>query len=237
MKRLLIYICFALFFALVLVGANTDTDIVRSANITLSPSSGFAATTILAENFTGDYTIGLITWDGSPIPSYPDQPFSYEGTSFTAIIGVPTQTSPGVHTIEVTATPMFEGDNVTANTTFTVIDMTGPQGLAGAGGTAPTGPPGPKGPRGPDGPPGDMGPEGEPGPEGLPGEVGLPGPPGPLGPEGPQGEPGPEGSAGRIGLIGDTGPAGGLSVTAIVMAFLALLWMVISLIRRFVLGF
>ena len=239
MKRLLLSVCFALFFALLLVGATTDTVNANSytANITLTPSSGFATTTVHGTNFMLGYSAN-ITWDGNPVTTTPDKVLISD-YSFTAIINVPAHASPGTHTIKAISCSWSGEPEPTENATanFTVIDMTGPRGPTGGSGVGATGPEGPEGDTGPTGPPGELGPPGPPGPEGLAGEVGPPGPPGPPGPEGPQGETGPVGETGPIGPTGEPGPAGGLSVAAIVMAFLVLVWMVIGLIRRFVLGF
>ncbi len=49
---------------------------------------------------------------------------------FTAIISVPTQTEPGEYTVSAT-----DQEGALAHATFTVIDMTGPQGLPGEPGS------------------------------------------------------------------------------------------------------
>jgi len=242
MKRLLFYICFALFFALVLVGANTDTDIARSANITLTPGSGCATITIDGTDFPFDYMSVNITWDGNLIPTYPQllivDPDYPDG--FWAIISVPTQTSPGAHAVQAIACYPGEGPPIyTANATFTVIDMTGPRGPQGgtAGGIrGEQGPPGPEGPAGREGAPGEQGPPGPPGPLGPQGPPGEVGPPGPPGPQGPPGEVGPLGPTGPKGLTGELGRAGGLSIATIVIVLIPLVWGIIGLIRRFVFG-
>jgi hypothetical protein len=88
---------------------------------------------------------------------------STSGT-FSAIITVPTQTTPGDHT--VTATSVLPG-GATASITFRVIDMIGAKGASG--------------------PPGAIGPQGQTGPAGAPGPAGTAGTPGPAGERGPAG--------------------------------------------------
>lgn len=128
--------------------------------LTLSPTSGFSTVTVSGVDFFGG-TVRIL-WDGKEIPTYPEFIYPGEGGEFTAFITVPTQTSPGRHT--VTAEDQ-EGGRATA--TFTVSDMKGAQGPAGPAGSAGTdGSPGAPGPAGPAGPAGAAGNEG---PQGLPG--------------------------------------------------------------------
>lgn len=138
------------------------------ADLTLVPTTGFAATTIDASGFAPNAEI-TITWDGTPIPTVPSTLTTDASGSFTAIISVPTQNDPGNHTVNATD----EYGN-SAEVTFTVLDMTGPQG--------------PQGEIGPQGPQGATGPQGETGEQGA---TGPQGPQGPQGATGPQGETGP----------------------------------------------
>ena len=250
MKKAVISACLVLFIVIVIL--SVLTGVVYAQGITLNPDSGFSVITISGTGFWPVETVN-ITWDGNPIPTYPT-PLTTDGQGdFTAIISVPTQTSPGLHTI--TATIDVVEDQQTASANFTVIDMTGPVGPPGEsmiGVIEVEGPPGPPGPPGPAGPAGASGPSGS------------NGPPGPMpehewsetslrfenptsttgwgeyvdlqGPQGEQGIPGEQGAPGEQGPAGEIGPAGGLSITAIVMASGALGWTLFGVIKRFVIG-
>ena len=114
--------------------------------LTLTPDSGFAATTITGSGFHHNSEI-TITWNGTQITTVP-YPLVTDATgNFTAIVSVPTQNTPGIY--NVTATD--EG-GTTITTTFTVVDMTGPQGESGEPGE-----PGATGPQGESGEPGEPG--------------------------------------------------------------------------------
>ena len=114
--------------------------------LTLTPDSGFAATTITGSGFHHNSEI-TITWNGTQITTVP-YPLTTDATgNFSAIISVPTQNTPGIY--NVTATD--EG-GTTITTTFTVVDMTGPQGESGEPGE-----PGTTGPQGESGEPGEPG--------------------------------------------------------------------------------
>jgi len=94
-------------------------------NITLFPTTGFASTTVVGSGFSNNARV-TITWDGTTIPTIPNT-VTTDGTgSFTALISVPTQTTPGLHPVKATD----ESGNW-ASATFTVINMTGPQGPKG----------------------------------------------------------------------------------------------------------
>jgi len=121
--------------------------------LVLIPDSGFAATTIIGGRFSANSTL-TVTWDGEVIPTVPSPATTDSNGNFTAVITVLTPLSPGLHLISVTDE---EGNE--ANATFTVIDMTGPQGPQGE-----PGPQGPQGPQGEPGPQGPQGPQGEPAP-------------------------------------------------------------------------
>ena len=254
MKRLLFSVYGALFLALILVGVTTDTIRANgsSATITLTPSSGFATTTVYGSGFmfSDGYSVN-ITWDGTLIPTVPEEPtIGGAAYTFTAIISVPTQSSPGAHTVKAIAyMPGEPGSTENATAQFTVIDMTGPQGDIGPSGEGDQGPAGPAGPPGAEGPPGEGGSGGGIGPipdsEWSETSLRFEDPNSPTGwgelvdlqgARGLPGEPGADGEAGSQGEKGKTGPAGGLSVAAIVMAVAVLVWMLIGLIRRVVLG-
>jgi len=220
MKRLSFLVILTLLLALVLVGATANVVFAQNEAITLSPAFGFAAATISGTNFGSGTSIG-ITWDGNPIPTIPQTVYTDEGGSFTAIITVPTQTSPGQHTIQ--ATDLEVGGVATA--IFRVDDMTGPQGHPGI--------PGETGSAGPAGATGEQGMQGGIGPAGLAGAQGLPGT---AGDQGPPGEQGPAGLAGLRGPTGEPGPAGALSIGALVAALLALGWTLFGAIKKMAVG-
>lgn len=226
MKRLSLLVILTLLLALVLVGATANVVFAQNEAITLSPAFGFAAVTVSGTNF-GSGTIIIITWDGNPIPTIPQTVYTDEGGSFTAIITVPTQTSPGQHTVQ--ATDLEVGGAAAA--TFTVTSMTGPQGPAGA--TGEQGIQGETGPAGPAGAQGLPGTTGAQGPLGEQGSAGLAGPPGPTGLRGPVGEPGP---TGEQGPAGETGPTGALSIGALVAALTALGWTLFGAIKKMAVG-
>lgn len=109
--------------------------------IALTPSTGFASTTIVGSKFSNNSRI-TITWDGTNVPTIPNMVTTDANGSFTVLISVPTQTAPGVHTVNATDET---GNWNTA--TFTVTDMRGPQGPKGD--TGQQGSQGSEGPRGP----------------------------------------------------------------------------------------
>ena len=217
----------------------------RVLTLTLTPDTGCAYTTVSGDGFIAFSAIA-ISWDGIPVPTVPSDLYCEEDGSFTAVITVLTQTTPGAH--EVRATGQEDSPAPTIAETFTVVDITGPVGPAG-----PIGQPGEPGPQGEEGLQGDQGPQGEPGPVGLPGPMGESpqgeqGPTGPQGEPGPPGEQGPQGARGIEGLPGDQGPpgeqgprgpqgpAGGLSIAAIVTAAGALGWGIFGQIKKLILG-
>ncbi len=93
--------------------------------------------------------------------------------------------------------------NNPSGTSFTSIDLTGPQGPQG-----PVGNDGADGAVGPQGPIGLTGPQGPAGNDGADGAVGPQGPIGLTGPQGPAGNDGADGAVGPQGPIGLTGPQG-----------------------------
>jgi len=171
MKRLSLFGILVIILALA-IGANAlDVYSQVEPEIRLSPTVGISSITVSGTGFVGYITI---YWDGDAIPTVPYDvlpggPSGY----FSAIINVPTQTTPDEHTVKAE-----DGYDQTASATFEVIDLTGNRG--------PTGKKGPRGARGP------QGPVGEPGP------IGVQGPPGPMGEQGP---PGMQGEAGPTVLM------------------------------------
>lgn len=171
MKRLSLFGILVIILALA-IGANALNVYSQvEPEIRLSPTVGISSITVSGTGFVGYITI---YWDGDVIPTIPYDVLP-EGPSgyFSATINVPTQTTPGEHTVKAE-----DGYDETASATFEVIDLTGNRG--------PTGKKGPRGARGP------QGPSGEPGP------IGVQGPPGPMGEQGP---PGMQGEAGPTVLM------------------------------------
>jgi hypothetical protein len=174
MKRLGILVAVLLFLNVVLVGVTADRAYSQAPSITLTPASGFAATTVSGTGFVGGQV--YIYWAGTRLPTVPAQVLVTVATgaqlgSFTAIITVPTQTKPGDYIVTAQ-----DERGTSATATFTVIDMTGPEGPQGPQGVAgPSGPQGPSGPAGKTGETGAQGPQGSQGPQGPPGEQGPPG--------------------------------------------------------------
>ncbi len=176
MKRLSFVVILALLLTLVLVGAAANevySQVRVRASLTLVPEAGYAATTVVGKGFFGGEI--EIYWDGKQIPTVPSPLYSYDTKdgNFTAIISVPTQAAPGEY--DVTA---LDQERFTASTTFTVIDMIGPQGS-----------------------PGEPGPPGNPGSRGPAGGQGAAGEPGSQGPPGPAGEAGPGGGISIVAII------------------------------------
>jgi len=134
----------------------------NTLSITLTPAAGFASATVVGSGFSNNSRIA-ITWDGSTIPSIPNPLATNSTGNFAAMISVPTQTAPGVHTVNATD----EAGNW-ATAIFTVVDMSGQQGPAGL-----QGPQGLKGDKGDTGLQGPTGPQGPQGPAGSSGETQL----------------------------------------------------------------
>jgi len=139
--------------------ARNQPQIVEDMNgpaqptIILTPSSGFASTTVVGSGFSENSTV-TITWDGTTIPSVPSPLTTDASGSFAALISVLTQNAPSVHTVNA----RDETGNW-ATATFTVVNMTGPQGLKGD--TGEQGPQGLQGPKGENGTQGEQGPPGD----------------------------------------------------------------------------
>ena len=119
----------------------------------LTPSTGFASTTIVGSGgFAGNSRIN-VTWDGTPIPTVPQVITTDAQGNFTAIISVLTPNVPGTHVVNATDETGRSGW-----TTFTVVSMIGPQGDEGPqgvqGATGATGEQGLKGDQGEQGPAG-----------------------------------------------------------------------------------
>ena len=113
------------------------------ASITLTPNSGYSAVTVFGTGFSSGFQVNLF-WDGTQIPAVPSPILPSQTGQFAAIFVVPTQTSPGVHT--VLAMDVATAGQRQASATFTVITAVGQPGPSGLPG--PTGAPGPAGPAG-----------------------------------------------------------------------------------------
>jgi transforming growth factor-beta-induced protein len=123
-----------------------DAVLIPEACYTV-PDSGVASTTVIGIGFNAGALV-TVTWDGIVVPTVPAIVVVDSNGIFTAIVSVPTQTDPQVHTITTT-----DDEGASASTTFTVIDMTGPAGADGADGAdGATGPAGPAGADGADAP-------------------------------------------------------------------------------------
>jgi len=158
--------------------AQTPTPSPTPGTIFVSPESGYSSITVWGYGYFYDVSI---SWDGVDIPFYT---IPAESSTFTAIITVPEQTSPGKHTIRV------KDSELEGSATFTVLDMMGEQGEKGA-----TGPVGASGSSG-SGSQGPQGPQGPAGAQGSSGKAGPKGTPGPVGAMGAQGEKGVDGKDG-----------------------------------------
>ena len=161
-----------LVLVLAIVGIISIAGEVQSqgTSIELSPNSGFSSFTIEGNDFTPPTVTSVevdILWDGEVMTTFPEDVYVGQDGSFTAIVDVPDDASPGRYTVTAE-----DSEGASANTTFTVIDMAGPSGSRG-----PVGPDGSPGLPGSPGNPGPPGPEGNPGPAGSPGEKGPPGEP------------------------------------------------------------
>lgn len=134
---------------------NGDIWVLHTSNINLIPNTGFACVTVAGFGFLTNSKI-TIRWDGAVVPTVPSPLTTDTNGNFTAIISVPTQTSPGSHTVNAT-----DASGNWATATFTVVDMTGPKGDKGDKGD--TGAQGPQGLQGLTGPQGEQGSPGTPG--------------------------------------------------------------------------
>ena len=210
MKRIKTLSLFGVFIGLVtaIVGVTAAySQTTTPAAITLTPTSGFAAINVTGTRFLGTITI---LWDNVPIPTVPSPLFA-EGT-FSAIITVPTQTTPGTHVVTATDNQKLPA---TANAPFEVLDAKGSAG--------PTGLAGPVGPAGPSG-------------------ASVSSSQGPTGPIGAAGPTGPTGAAGPIGSQGDPGPAGSpgaapiISIAALILALAAIAIAILSRLKKWIVG-
>jgi len=114
---------------MILFGGNAATGylndlwtfrVSHSASIDLTPSSGFAAATVVGSGFSTNSKV-TITWDGTNIPTVPSPLITDANGNFTALISVPTQNALGSHTVKAA-----DEAGIEASATFTVIDITGP---------------------------------------------------------------------------------------------------------------
>ena len=210
MKRLGSILATAFLVAVMSIGLISGTALSQSttATLTATPNHGFAATTLRGMGFYGTVTI---SWDGVQIPTVPATVYVENG--FTAIITVPTQTTPGTHIITATsAGPTGAPGAIFVNIYFTVDNMTGAVG--------------PKGDIGPAGPSGSV----------------TSGPAGPQGPQGIQGEKGDKGDKGNTGPAGEQGPQGSpgaapiISIIALVLAVIALIVALLARLGKMIFG-
>ena len=237
----------SLLLSIILILGITAAPVSAAALITLTPSSGFAVTMVSGSGFLTYGTV-QIYWDNNtttPLPTIPQQiTTSANSTSFTAIITIPTPLEVGAHTITARVLPPTGGGvGEIAQTTFTVVDMKGAAGAAGPAGAA-----GSAGAAGPAGATGPTGPAGATGPAGPAGVTGAAGPTGATGPAGSGIDHAVNNGDGTFTLFftdgskftsenltgpaGAVGPAGGLSIAAIILALIAVGWMVFGLLKK-----
>jgi len=208
--RRLILLATLISMSILTISVATADKVYSDPEIYLDPESGFSTITITGKGFVGFIQVywddNLDENDALPTVPYNVLPESPQGW-FSAIISVPTQAEPGEHTVTVK-----DKYNNEASATFTVIDMTGPQGIPGIRGL-----PGERGPAGAQGPPGPQASRGIAGPEGPPGE------PGPAGKQGPPGEPGKPGpNPGIFPVV--------ISIIALILAAITL-WLILKRVR------
>jgi hypothetical protein len=211
MKRLILVFFLPLLIILTLV-LGFPFMVLAAPAVFLSPSTGFAAVTVSGTGFP----LGTITiyWDGAVVPTVPAVVSVFDSTAgtFTAIITVPTQTTPGTHTVTASYIPAGSNIRASASANFMVIDMRGPQGSPGN--------------------------DGIPGQQGQPGGAGAPGPAGPLGPTGSPGPQGLQGPPGPAGIQGQQGEEGGvvISIVAILLSLVTLGLSFLGRIKKWILG-
>jgi hypothetical protein len=203
------------------------TAATPSLAVTLTPESGFSALTISGRISNGDgYSFDSLKvyWDGEQIPTVPVTVYLGETNLFSAIISVPTQTSPGEHTVKVSVVAhAYQTAGAVSNLSlsdsalFEVIDMTGPAGIAGLKGDT-----GSTGPAGATGSTGSAGVKGDPGPIGPQGERGL------TGPQGPQGEPGLSGTQTKV--------VTGVSILALILSLTCIVLFILAKLKKWVFG-
>jgi hypothetical protein len=220
--------------------------LAQGPTLALSPASGISAVTVVGDGFQNAYGLVNIYWDSVQIPTIPAD--VWIGTEmnpygFTAMISVPTQTSPGDHVVTARVEGGATGSiAITASAVFTVVDTQGP-----AGETGPKGDTGEAGPQGPPGPTGSVvttsGPPGETGPAGLSvrtasvdstGQLTLTLSDGQtvsagsvMGPQGPAGPPGPAGA---------TGAVMGISILALILALATVVLIILSKLKKWIMS-
>jgi hypothetical protein len=159
--------------------------------LTLSPPEGFAMTMITGTGFAGSKTAS-IAYDGVVQSTIPAVVKTDSQGSFTAIISIPDELAIGTHTITAT-----DQRGYSASSTFTVVDMKGPQGVPGVAGQ-----------NGKDGINGLNGLAGISGTNGIDGKDGVNGINGMNGTDGINGTNGTDGKDGVNGLNGANGKNG-----------------------------
>jgi hypothetical protein len=121
-------------FAILLLAGSSSLFAVATACdensplIALSPPQGFAMTMITGSGFD-EYKTVTIAYDGAVQSTIPAVVKTDNQGCFTALISIPDELAVGGHTITAT---VRHGDSASA--TFTVVDMTGPQGIQGVAG-------------------------------------------------------------------------------------------------------
>lgn len=117
-----------LIISLPLIAIVSACDVPSTPTITLSPPQGFAMTMITGAGFHPYRTI-TVAYDGTVQPTIPTSVQSDGSGSFTAIVTIPDELAFGIHTITAT-----DSISYSASAIFTVVDMKGPQGIAGQNG-------------------------------------------------------------------------------------------------------
>ena len=130
MKKILtVFVVLLLSLPLIaIVSACTTPPTSTTPTLTLSPPQGFAMTMITGTGF-GQYKIISVDYAGAVQSTIPISVKTDITGTFTAIVTIPNELAVGTHTITAT-----DSNGCTASATFTVVDMTGAQGLRGIAG-------------------------------------------------------------------------------------------------------
>jgi hypothetical protein len=234
---------FGVILAILLIGVATfgfGTIPVLAADLELTPDTGNSTIIVIGTGFTSFITEerGAIYWDSDlQLVTFPSRIYGRSGGEgqysyyFEAMITVPADAEPGVHTITAEF-DNHDGTGESASAQFTVIEASGPQGLKGdKGDKGDTGSVGPQGSRGATGPSGSRGAAGDQGAPGIQGAQGAPGPKGDIGSQGPmgiQGEQGPAGPVNNTGLV--------LGVVAVVISLSTLVIIFLGKTKKWIMG-
>jgi hypothetical protein len=227
MKRSLFFLLALLLSSFLCVIAPSGQAFARPP-VAGMPWLELTATADFSSVFVTGYNMGMrapvsIYWDSyeTQLETSPEPLEADDKGFFEATFVIPTGASPGVHNIwaESWSNPPGQPE-IRSNDTVVMI-------------TAMVGPPGPPGPQGPAGQDGAVGPQGPAGSQGAAGAVGL------QGEQGPRGEPGPtglQGLPGPAGEKGSPGPGAGISIVAICLAVIALVFTTFGKIKKWVIG-